>query len=295
MRIAITGSTGFLGSALSAHLERDGHEVVRLVRPATGARGVAWDPEAGTIDAPALEGIDAAVHLAGAGVGDRRWTRARKQVLRASRIDAGLLLSRTLAGLSRPPGVLISGSATGYYGHRDTQILDESSGPGRGFLADLCRDWERATEPAAAAGIRVVTIRTGIVLGRGGALFAKLEPIFRLGLGGRLGDGTQYQSWISLDDHVAAVRWLLRNDVQGPVNLTAPEPVTNAELTRALGAALRRPTFMAVPRIAIAALLGRELAEYLLGSQRVLPRRLLAGGFTFAHARVEEALGAIVA
>lgn len=295
MKVAITGSTGFLAQGLIPRLEGRGDEVVRVVRPSTDAAGITWDPDRGTIDAAGFEGIDAVVNLAGAGVGDKRWTDERKAVLTRSRVDATALLVRALTACERKPRVVISASAVGYYGDRGAHVLDEDSGPGSGFLADLCRRWEDAAGAARAAGIRVVTIRTGVVLGRGGALFRRLVPIFRLGLGGRLGDGTHYQSWIARDDHGAAMMWLLDSDLDGAVNLTAPEPVTNAEFTRALGRALRRPAILPVPRVAIAALMGRELASELLASQRVVPAQLDMAGFVFAHRTIDDALMSIFA
>ena len=293
MKVAITGSSGFLASGLMPVLARAGHEIVRVVRPQTDASGIPWDPVAGTIDRGAFEGIDAVVHLAGVGIGDRRWTDRRKRQLVRSRVDATALIATTLASLSRKPGVLVSASAIGYYGDRGVQLIDEDSGPGHGFLADLCRRWEDATRPAADAGIRVVRVRTGIVLGHDGALFKRLVPMFKLGLGGRIGDGTHYQSWITRDDHARAVSWSLDAEVSGPVNLTAPEPVTNSEFTRALAASLHRPAALAVPRFGIAAVLGRELASELLASQRVVPARLSQAGFSFLHPTLASGLAAL--
>lgn len=293
MRVAISGASGFLARALIPRLELEGHDVVRLVRPSSQGSGIAWDPDADSIDAAALEGIEALVHLGGVGIGDRRWTKERKTLVWRSRVGSTGLLARAIAGMQRPPSVFVVASAVGYYGDRGAQVLDEDSGPGGGFLAELCVAWEDAAEPARAAGVRVVPIRTGIVLGHGGSLFKRLVPAFRFGVGGKLGDGTQYQSWISHADHARAVAFLLAGDLEGPVNLTAPEPVTNAELTRAMGRAMHRPSFMAVPRAAIRLALGRELADELLASQRALPARLTGAGFRFEHDVIDAALASM--
>ena len=255
-----------------------------------------WDPAAGTIDAAALEGHDAAVNLAGAGIGEHRWTPKHKAAIRDSRVQGTGLLARTLASLDRPPSVLASGSAVGFYGNRGDEELTEDSGPGTGFLADVVQEWEAATTPARQAGIRVATIRSGVVLsGRGGALGRQLLP-FRLGLGGRLGSGNQWLSWISLDDEVGAIRHVLAHrDVEGPVNLTAPGPVTNGEFTRSLGRAVRRPTVLPTPTVALWALFGREMvAEMLLTSHRALPAVLTASGYSFRHPAVDAALADVL-
>ncbi len=298
MDVLVTGSHGLIGSALIPRLRAHGHRVVRLVRDAPeGADDVRWDPDAGAIDAAGLEGVDAVVHLAGAGIGDKKWTPQRKQLILESRTRGTGLLARTLAGLQRPPTVLVSGSAVGYYGDRGAEPLTEESGPGDDFPAQVCVAWEAATAPAAEAGIRVVTIRTGVVLAaHGGVLHRMLLP-FKLGLGGRVGSGEQYMSWITLDDHVGAVRHLLTADsVSGPVNLTAPEPATNAEFTRALGAAVHRPTLLPTPLLPLKAVYGSELVDTLLvEGQRVLPRVLEGSGFAFGATDIESALRAVVA
>src|SRR5260221_10590770 len=249
MRVIVPGSHGLVGSALVARLTAEGHEVTRLVRsPSPGPGAAAWDMERGIIDSGALEGHDAVVHLAGAGIADARWTDAHKREIRESRTRGTDLLARTLAGLRSPPRVLASGSAIGFYGDRGDETLTEASPAGRGFLADVVVEWEAAARPAAAAGIRVAHLRTGIVLaGKGGALGKQLLPL-KLGLGGRLGGGSQYQSWISLTDEVGAILHTLSDEtLSGPVNLTGPEPVTNAAFTKALGRAVRRPTLIPVP------------------------------------------------
>jgi hypothetical protein len=298
MDVLVSGSHGFIGSALLPRLRAEGHRVLRLVRGAPeGADDVRWDPDSDTIDATALEGVDAVVHLAGAGIGDKKWTPARKQLVLESRTRGTGLLARTLAGLAKPPRVLLSGSAVGYYGDRGSEELTEESGPGDDFLAQVCQAWEGATAPAAEAGIRVVHLRTGVVLARhGGALQRMLLP-FKLGLGGRIASGEQYFSWIALDDHVGAMLHLLGAEfVSGPVNLTAPRPVTNSEFAKALGAAVHRPTVLPTPLFPLKAVYGRELVEHLLvNGQRVLPRVLESSGYEFVHPVLDDALRAVLA
>ncbi len=293
-RVAVTGSSGFIGTALVKALKADGDEVVRVVRsassPADGPTAV-WDIEAGTIDAAALEGVDAVVHLAGEGIAEKRWTDEQKRRILESRTKGTSLLVRTLADLSTKPAVLVSGSAVGFYGDRGDEVCTEASGPGSGFLSDLVVAWEAAAAPAAAAGIRTVFARTGIVLDGDGGILGKTGLLYKLGLGGRLGSGRQWMSWISLVDEVAAIRFLMGSDVEGPVNLTGPAPVTNAEFTKALGAVLHRPTFLAVPRFAPALLLGKELADALLFTgQRVEPTVLQGAGFEFHDRDVSAAI-----
>jgi uncharacterized protein (TIGR01777 family) len=298
VNVLVTGSHGLIGSALIPKLRADGARVLRLVRGAPeGSDDVRWDPTAGTIDAAGLEGVDAVVHLAGAGIGEKKWTPERKRLIRESRTEATDLLARTLAALVRPPAVLVSGSAVGYYGNRGDAVLTEESAPGDDFTAQVCVAWEAATAPVAEAGTRVVTIRTGIVLAaHGGALHQMLLP-FRLGLGGRLGSGEQYLSWIALDDHVDAVRHLLATEsVRGPVNLTAPNPVTNAQFTRSLGGALHRPTLLPTPLLPLKAIYGSELVQHLLvEGQRVVPAALAASGFAFTYPEIDSALRAVLA
>ncbi len=298
MDVLVTGAHGLIGSALLPRLRADGHRVVRLVRDEPeGSDDVRWDPAAGTIDDAGLEGVDAVVHLAGAGIGDKKWTPARKQLILDSRTQGTDLLARTLAGLARPPRVLLSGSAVGYYGDQGAQTLVEESPAGADFPARVCVAWEAATEPAEAAGIRVVHVRTGIVLAaHGGALHRMLLP-FRLGLGGRIGSGDQYLSWIALDDHVGALLHLLTDEsVHGAANLTAPNPATNAEFTRALGAAVHRPTLLPTPLFPLKAVYGAELVEHLLvKGQRVLPRVLEQSGYEFAYPQLDDAMRAVLA
>ncbi|MCZ7413811.1 MULTISPECIES: TIGR01777 family oxidoreductase [unclassified Streptomyces] len=294
MRVVITGAGGLIGTALTRSLRGDGHEVVRLVRRApTAADEARWDPERGTVDRAGLLGADAVVHLAGAGVGDRRWTAAYKRLIRDSRVRGTATLAEALASLEQPPRVLLSASGISYYGDTGSQAVDETAPSGDGFLASVCRDWEAAAEPARRAGVRTVFTRTGLVVsGDGGAWGRRLMPLFRAGLGGRVSHGRQYWSCVSLHDHVAALRHLLDHpDLDGPVNVTGPNPVTNREVTAAMGRVLRRPTLFTAPAPALRLALG-DFAEELLASTRVLPSRLLASGFTFAHPTTEDAVRA---
>jgi len=292
MKVAVTGASGLIGSALVPALRARGHEVIRLVRRAPSASDeVRWDPAAGTVDLAGLQGIDAVVHLAGAGVGDKRWTESYKREILQSRVRGTDTIARAMAALEPRPSVLVCGSAIGFYGDTGQEAVDETAPGGSGFLADVVRQWESAAAPATEAGIRTVFARTGLVVARGGGAFAKLVPIFKLGGGGRVGSGRQFWSFISLHDEVAALAYLLTHDLSGPVNLTAPSPVTNAEVTAAMGALLHRPTLLPVPAFAIRAVLG-EFAEDVLGSQRVLPAVLSGTDFTFEHPTIDTALRA---
>ena len=298
MRTLITGATGLIGSALAETLTAHKFEVYRLVRsaPQPLPRDIRWDPAAGQIRAPELEGFEAVIHLAGENLVAGRWSEAKKQRIRQSRVEGTQLLSETLARLRRPPRVLVSASAIGYYGDRGEEEVDESSPAGAGFLADVCRQWEAAVEPAVAAGIRVVLLRTGIVLARHGGALAKMLPIFRLGLGGALGSGRQYMSWIALDDELEAIEYLLINDaVSGPVNLTAPQPVANRQFARTLGRVLRRPALLPVPAAVLRLAVGPMADEALLAGARVMPRRLLAAGYRFGDPELEPALRHLLA
>jgi len=290
MDIAITGSSGLIGTALIAALESSGHRVLRVVRRDGGSDTVRWDPAAGTIDAKALEGIDAVVHLAGEGIGEKRWSDEQKRVIRESRTSGTSLIASTIAGLDAPPSVLLSGSAIGFYGDTGDRRIDETAPAGNDFLSSVVVDWETAAAPAAQAGIRTTFLRTGIVLSPKGGALAKQLPAFKFGIGGRFGSGAQMQSWISLVDEVRAIEWLLTNDVAGPVNLTSPNPVSNAEFTKTLGKVLHRPTFI-IPMIGPRVLFGRELADaLLLTSQAVIPAALESHGFVFEQPVLDAAL-----
>ncbi|MEU3369817.1 TIGR01777 family oxidoreductase [Streptomyces sp. NPDC006660] len=291
MKIAVTGSTGLIGAELVRSLRTDGHEVLRLVRRAPrGPDEVAWDPVRQYVDAAGLAGCEGVVHLAGAGVADRRWSAAYKKEIRDSRVLGTAALAEALAGLDTPPKVLVSGSAIGYYGDTGERVVDESAPPGDGFLPSVCVEWEEAAGAAREAGIRTVFARTGLVVARRGGAWAKLIPLFRAGLGGRLGSGRQYWSFIALHDEVAALRFLLDTEsLSGPVNLTAPQPVTNREVTAAMSRVLRRPALLPVPAPALRVALGEAAGDVLAG-QRVVPGRLLEAGFRFAFPTVEEAV-----
>jgi len=293
MKVIVSGSTGLIGRPLVASLRAEGHDIVRLVRrDPQGAGEVQWNPATGTIDAAGLVGANLVFHLAGAGIGDQRWTESYKQEILDSRVLGTGLLASALAELDPKPSVMVSASAIGWYGDRGDEILDESAPQGTGFLADVVAAWEAAAQPAADAGIRVVHPRTGIVLSKDGGALQRLLLPFRLGAGGRTGPGSQWWSWITLNDEVRALTHLASSSVlAGPVNLTAPSPVTNQDFVDALGSVLRRPTVLPTPSLALKAYLGSELAEALLfQSQRVVPARLLEDGFTFDSPNLEEAL-----
>ncbi|MHC4390555.1 MAG: TIGR01777 family oxidoreductase [Planctomycetota bacterium] len=292
LRIAISGASGLVGSSLSAFLSTGGHKVSRLVRRAEDAPdAIEWNPAEGTLDAKKLEGFDAVVHLAGESIANGRWNKKRKKRIRDSRIEGTRLLSETLASLEQPPKVLVSASAIGFYGDRGEEALNEESEPGTGFLAEVCRDWERATKAAQEAGIRVAHARFGVILSpRGGALAKMLTP-FRMGAGGRLGSGKQFMSWISLDDVLGALLHLVQTEsLTGAVNVVAPTPVTNREFTKVLGAVLRRPTWFPVPATAARLAFGEMADALLLSSARVEPETLEATGFRFRHRELEPAL-----
>jgi uncharacterized protein (TIGR01777 family) len=291
MRIAVTGATGLIGSALSAFLTTGGHTVRRVTRSPERPDDIGWDPAAGVLDPRALEGLDAVVHLAGESVAERWNARQKERILR-SRVEGTGLLARTLATLERPPRVLVSSSAVGYYGDRGDELLDESSGPGQGFLAGVAEAWEAAAQPADDAGIRVVRARTAVVLSPRGGVLPRLLPPFKLGAGGKVGRGDQWMSWIGLDDLVGAIHFALHTErLRGPVNMASPELVTNAGFSHALGRVLHRPTVATVPEMAVRLVLGREQAEEMVfASQRLAPRALLDAGFVFRHPNIEDAL-----
>ncbi|WP_406460589.1 TIGR01777 family oxidoreductase [Streptomyces sp. NBC_01622] len=292
-RIAVTGASGLIGSALVRSLTADGHEVVRLVRRAArGADEVCWDPEGEYVDAAALDGCDAVVNLAGAGIGDHRWTDAYKKTVRDSRVLGTAALAEAVAALDRPPRVWVNGSAIGFYGETGDRAVDEDAPPGDGFLPELCVEWEEATAPVQEAGVRTVFARTGLVVAKDGGAWAKLFPLFKAGVGGRFGDGRQYWSFVALHDEVAAIRHLIDTEgLSGPFNLTAPNPLTNREIAAAMGRVLRRPSLFTVPAPALKLVLG-EMSGDVLGSQRVLPKRLLESGFTFTFPEIEGAIRA---
>ncbi len=293
MNILVTGSSGLVGSALLPSLAKEGHSVTRLVRSTatTGESAATWDPERGQLSAAALEGFDAVVHLAGENIAAGRWTAARKARIRDSRVKGTGLLSETLARLERPPRVLISASGVGYYGSRGDEVLTEESSPGTGFLAEVCRDWEGATAPAARRGIRVAIPRFGVIFSAQGGALAKMLTPFRLGVGGRIGDGRQFMSWVALDDAVGAIHHALTTEaLQGPVNVVAPHPVTNAEFTKTLGRVLGRPTLFPMPAFAARLAFGEMADELLLVSQRAKPARLLDAHYAFHFPDLEGAL-----
>jgi len=298
VRIAVTGSTGLIGTALVAALRDGGHRVIRLVRQTPASEDeIAWDPLAptGGLAPGALDGFDAVIHLAGANVAGRRWTAAYKQEIRASRVRGTRALAGALAAASAPPSVLLSGSAIGWYGDTRGREVDESSPAGSGFLPSVVREWEAAARRAEEAGIRVVTMRSGVVMSRRGGVLARMLPPFRLGLGARLGSGTQVMSWITLADYAAIVSFLLAHpEITGPVNLTTPHPVTNAEFTSALAAAVHRPGLLFLPERALKLAIGGVSSD-ILASARVMPRRLEAAGYRFRFPDLPAALAAELA
>jgi uncharacterized protein (TIGR01777 family) len=295
MKIVISGASGLIGTQLVAKLSSSGHEVIRLVRRSPKSGEIQWNPKSGTLDAAALEGTDAVIHLSGAGIGDKRWSAAYRKEILDSRTDTTALLAKTIASLSRKPSVFLSGSAIGIYGARNDEQLTEVSTHGTGFLAEVCEQWEAAAKPAVDTGVRTVYLRTGIVLSPKGGALKKLLPLFKLGVGGKFGNGKQWQSWISIDDEIGAIEYLLTANVSGAVNLTAPNPVTNAEFTKVLAAVLKRPAIVPVPTFAPKILLGGELADALLFTgQRVIPAALNASGYTFKHTTLESALRSLL-
>ena len=293
MKILVTGATGLVGSALIQSLTSSGHSVVRLVRSQASPdrSDVRWDPNAGTIDKAGLEGLDAVVHLAGENIAEGRWNEEKKRRIRDSRVKGTRLLCETIAQLERPPKVLVSASAIGYYGDRGDEVLREDSKPGTDFLSDVCREWEAATEPAKQKGIRVVNLRIGVVLSSAGGALAKMLTPFQLGVGGKLGNGEQYISWITLDDLIGVIYYTLTNDaLSGPVNAVAPNPVTNLEFTKSLGRVLSRPTIFPMPAFAVRLAFGEVADALLLSSTRVQPARLQENGYQFKYPELEDGL-----
>ena len=294
----VSGATGLIGSALVARLGQEGHSAIRLLRgrPEPGGSDVGWDPAAGALEPAAIEGLDAVVHLAGENIASGTWTSAKKARIRASRVDTTALLARTLAGLSRPPAVLACASALGYYGDRGDELLTEASSPGTGFLASVCRDWERAAAPASDAGIRVVHLRFGVVLDASAGALPKMVGPMRVGMGGPIGGGRQYVSWVALDDAVGAILHSLSTPaLSGAVNVATPAPVTQSEFAATLGRVLGRPTLMSVPAFGVRLMLGEMATETVLASQRLVPGRLLATGYAFRWPALEPALRHLLA
>lgn len=293
MRVAVSGSTGLVGSEVVSSLSAAGHDVVRLVRrvPSPGENAVRWDPEKGEIDAAGLEGRDAVVHLAGENIASGRWNAARKAAIRDSRVNGTRLLCDALAALARPPKTIVCASAIGYYGDRGADVLTEESPPGAGFLSEVCREWEGAAGAAAAKGIRVVALRIGVVLTPKGGALSRMLPPFRAGLGGVIGDGRQYVGWVALDDLAGIVLHVLGDDrLRGPVNAVAPVAATNRELTAALGKVLSRPTLLPIPAFALRLAMGEMADALLLSSARVVPKRLLDTGYAFRSPELEPTL-----
>lgn len=297
LQIAISGASGMIGTALSASLRADGHRPIALVRRdvRSGADEIRWDPAAGTIDGASLEGIDAVVHLAGAGIGDKRWSDERKKIILDSRVDGTKLLATTLAGLDQAPSVFVSGSGISYYGDRGDDVLDESEPKGNGFLTDVVEAWEAAAQPAIDADIRTAFARTAVVLDANDGALKRQLPFFKLGLGGRFGSGKQYFPWISLNDEVRAIEFLIESDLSGPINLVAPEAATNGEFTKTLGGILKRPTLVPTPLFGPKLLFGAELVDQLImWSTRATPAALEAAGFVFEDPTLEGALRSVL-
>jgi uncharacterized protein (TIGR01777 family) len=294
MRIVIGGSSGLIGTELVDSLRKDGHEVLRLVRrKPTATSEIYWNPSAGELDFSQLAGVNVIINLAGAGVGDGRWTDKYKALILSSRVDSTSLLAKAAAELK--PEVFVAGSAIGWYGDTADRQVDETTPAGSGFLADVVVAWEKAAEPAKAAGVRVVNIRTGLVAAKNGGAWSRLLPIFKLGAGGKLGSGKQYWSFISMRDEIAAVKFVISNPkISGPVNLTAPEPATNAEVTKAMSKVFNRPALLPVPAFALKTILG-EFSQEVLGSARVIPKVLLDAGFVFQDPNIESAMRTLAA
>ena len=291
MRIVVSGASGLIGTALVARLRTAGHDVLTLVRrPSRSPAEIRWDPAEGLLDQASLAGVEAAINLSGAGIGDRRWTESYRRLVVDSRTSSTRLLAASLAKLDPLPAVLLSGSAIGYYGDSGDQTITEATASGPGFLADLCQRWEAATSAAQDAGIRVCHLRSGLVLARGGGLLGKLLPLYRLGLGGPLGSGRQWQSWITLEDEVRAIEFLLTARASGPVNLTAPQPVRQRDLARAIGRAVHRPAVLPAPSIALRLAVGGFADEGILASQRALPTVLTEAGYEFGASDIDRGL-----
>ena len=291
MKVLIGGASGLIGTVLVSALEGKGVKVTRLVRSSPKPGEVQWQPNRSSINAADLENYDAVINLAGENIGEGRWTDEKKRRIRDSRVKSTRLLSQSFAGLAHAPRAFLCASATGFYGDRGDNILDEASNSGRGFLAEVCRAWEQVTEPAAQAGVRVVNLRFGPILAAQGGMLQKMLPPFKLGLGGKVGSGKQYISWVAIDDVIGAMNFLLESEaVQGPVNIVAPNPTTNAEFTKTLGRLISRPTAFAMPAFAARLAFGEMADEMLLVSQRVAPKRLTEAGYQFEYSKLESAL-----
>ncbi|HMF54742.1 MAG TPA: TIGR01777 family oxidoreductase [Pyrinomonadaceae bacterium] len=293
MKILVTGASGLVGTALTESLSSKGHKVMRLVRsqPVNDSNEIKWNPQAGEIDAGRLEGLDAVVHLAGENISEGRWTDEKKRRIRESRVKGTQLLSETLARMERKPRVLVAASAIGFYGDRGAEVLTEKSASGDDFLSEVCREWELATRPASQSGIRVVNFRIGVILSDKGGALAKMITPFKFGLGGKIGSGEQYMSWVALEDVVGAIEFAFESEnLSGPVNLVSPNAVTNLEFTKSLGDALSRPTFFFVPAFAARAAFGEMADALLLSSARVEPERLKEAGYQFKYSEIEKAL-----
>lgn len=298
-KIAVSGTSGFIGSSLVSFLTLKGYHVCRLVRdnctvrrsPSPSSHEILWDPQKGVIDSASLEGIDAIINLAGENITGKRWTRERKEIIKKSRVDGTLLLSKTIAALKTQPKVFISASAVGYYGNRGEEVLNEDSSPGAGFLCEVCQEWEKAAQPAKENKIRVVNLRLGMVLNKNGGVLAKMLPVFLFGFGGKVGNGHQYMSWISLSDLMQVILFIISNEtICGPVNAVSPNSVINEEFTKILGKVLRRPSFFKIPALAIKLVFGQMGEELFLGSTHAIPKKLIDNGFNFLHADLEQAL-----
>ncbi|MDX6577233.1 MAG: uncharacterized protein QOE96_3186 [Blastocatellia bacterium] len=291
MKVLIAGASGLVGSALIPALEAEGAEVTRLVRSSAGAGEIVWHPNNDHIDAKSLEGFDAVINLAGENIAAGRWTDDLKRKIHDSRVNGTHLLSEAIAKLAQPPKVFLCASATGFYGDRGDESLDEQSDSGGGFLAGVCREWEQATEPANAAGVRTVNLRFGPILAREGGMLAKLLTPFKMGMGGKVGSGKQYISWVAIDDVVNAIKLALKDEsIRGPLNIVSPHPVTNEEFTKTLGHVLSRPTALAMPAFAVRLAFGEMADEMLLTSQRVIPKKLNDAGYEFQQPELEGAL-----
>ena len=296
MKIAMAGASGLVGKALTPLLEADGHDVVRLVRGSPKAGEIEWHPNQDAIDPAKLDGFEAIINLAGENVAEGRWTEEKKKKIHDSRVNGTHLISEAIAKLTSKPRIFLCASATGIYGDRGDETLDEQSESGGGFLAGVCREWEKATEPATRAGVRVVNLRFGPILARVGGMLEKMLTPFKMGLGGKIGSGKQYISWVSLEDSIGAMKLALTDEsIRGPLNVVSPKPVTNERFTRALGEVLSRPTLMAMPAFAARLAFGEMADEMLLVSQKVIPKRLQAAGFQFEYSDLEMALQHYVA